>query len=220
MTSTEVQLALTVTEADADPERLDELTGHLLRDLRELGAESVERPSGGAAPGGAKGDALALGALALVAVPAFLPKLVEFLQAWSLRGESQGRRVKIKMPTGLEVEFTPEKKLSQAELLALVEKLTASTRTVDAVSERRSLEPGYRTRLRQLLSTCFDAGELRTLCFDLGVEYDDLPGAGKADKARELITYLERHSRIYELWEIGKRLRPDVPWGEMPEVRD
>ena len=123
MTSTEIRLHLNVTEEDADPERLDELTGRLLRDLRELGAESVERPSGGVTPEGAKGDAFTLGALAMVAVPAFLPKLVEFLQAWSLRGESQGRRVKIKTPTGLEVEFTPEKKLSQDELVALVEKL-------------------------------------------------------------------------------------------------
>ena len=40
MTSNEIQLDLTVTEVDADAERLDELTGRLLRDLRELGAES------------------------------------------------------------------------------------------------------------------------------------------------------------------------------------
>ncbi len=79
MASTEIQLHLTVTEADADPERLDELTGRLLRDLRELGAESVERPSGGALPEGAKGNPFTLGALALVAVPAFLPKLIDFL---------------------------------------------------------------------------------------------------------------------------------------------
>ncbi|MBE9471799.1 MAG: hypothetical protein IMY75_06820, partial [Chloroflexi bacterium] len=55
MTSTEIQLHMTVTEEDADPERLDELTGRLLRDLRDLGAESVERPSGGVTPEGAKG---------------------------------------------------------------------------------------------------------------------------------------------------------------------
>jgi hypothetical protein len=97
----------------------------LLRDLRELGAESVERPSGESVPEGAKGDAFTLGALTLAAVPAFLPKLVEFLQAWALRGES--RTVRIKTPAGLEVEFTPEKKLSEAEVLALVEKL-AQTR--------------------------------------------------------------------------------------------
>ena len=121
MTSSEIPLYLTITEADADAERLDELAGRLLRDLRDLGAESVERPSGEAVPEGAKGDAFTLGALALVAVPAFLPKLVEFLQAWALRGEN--RTIRIKTPAGLEVEFTPEKTLSQAELLALVEKL-------------------------------------------------------------------------------------------------
>lgn len=121
MTSSEIPLYLTITEADADAERLDELAGRLLRDLRDLGAESVERPSGEAVPEGAKGDAFTLGALTLAAVPAFLPKLVEFLQAWALRGES--RTVRIKTPAGLEVEFTPEKKLSEAEVLALVEKL-------------------------------------------------------------------------------------------------
>lgn len=121
MTSSEIPLYLTITEADADAESLEELTSRLLRDLRELGAESVERPSGESVPEGAKGDAFTLGALALVAVPAFLPKLVEFLQAWALRGES--RTVRIKTPAGLEVEFTPEKKLSEAEVLALVDKL-------------------------------------------------------------------------------------------------
>jgi hypothetical protein len=121
MTPTEIQLGLTITEADADPEQLDELTVRLMRDLRDLGVESVERPTGKAAPEGAKGDPFTLGALALVAAPAILPKLVEFLQAWSLRSES--RKVKVKTPAGLEVEFTPEKKMSEAELLALVAKL-------------------------------------------------------------------------------------------------
>ena len=93
-----------------------------MRDLRDPGIESVERPSGGTVPKGAKGDSLTLGALTLVAVPAFLPKLVEFLQAWSLRGES--RKVIIKTPAGLEVEFTPEKRMSEEELLALAQKLT------------------------------------------------------------------------------------------------
>ena len=122
MTPPEIELGLTIfTAEDVDTERLDEMTVRLMRDLRDLGIESVERPSGGPVPEGGKGDAVTLGALALVAVPTFLPKLVEFLQTWSLRGE--GSIVNIKTPAGLEVEFTPEKKLSEAELLALVEKL-------------------------------------------------------------------------------------------------
>lgn len=121
MQSSKIQLSLTVTETDADPERLDDLTGRLLHDLSELGAESIERLSSEVAPKGAKGDAFTLGALALVAVPAFLPKLIEFLQIWSMRGEN--RKIKIKATNGVEVEFTPAKKLSEGELVALVEKI-------------------------------------------------------------------------------------------------
>jgi len=75
-----------------------------------------------------------------------------------------------------------------------------------------------RTRLRQILTTYFDAGELRTLCFDLGVDYDNLPGGGKADKARELISYLERRGRLPELVRIGRQLRPDVSWEGTPQA--
>ncbi len=119
---TEIQLDLRILEAGTDAEWVDELTTRLMRDLRDLGAESVERVAGRIVPEGAMGDPFTLGALALIAAPAFLPKLVEFLQAWSLRGES--RKVKIKTPAGLEVEFTPDKKLSEDELVSLVGKLS------------------------------------------------------------------------------------------------
>lgn len=73
-----------------------------------------------------------------------------------------------------------------------------------------------RIRLREILTRYFDAGEVRTLCFDLGVDYDSLPGEGKASKARELIAHLERRSRLPELVEMGKQQRPDVPWEDTP----
>ena len=121
MITNDVQLNLTIAEPGADAERVDELTQRLMRDLRELGAESVGRPASGTVPESAKGEAFTLGALALAAAPAFLPQLVQFLQAWTLRGEK--RTVKIKTPAGVEVEFTPEERLSQDEIVALVEKL-------------------------------------------------------------------------------------------------
>jgi hypothetical protein len=52
------------------------------------------------------------------------------------------------------------------------------------------------TNLRQLMTKRFSDGELRTLCFDLGVEYDDLPGSSKKDKAREFAYYVDRHKRL------------------------
>jgi hypothetical protein len=43
-----------------------------------------------------------------------------------------------------------------------------------------------RTRLRHILYERFSESDLRTLCFDLGLEYNGLPGDGTANKAREL----------------------------------
>jgi DNA-binding NtrC family response regulator len=77
------------------------------------------------------------------------------------------------------------------------------------------LAPKRLTKLLQVLSERFDEGELQSLCFHLGVGYDDLPGGGKANKARDLIQYLERRGQIVDLIETGKRLRPDVPWQEI-----
>jgi hypothetical protein len=49
-----IQLNLTLGEAHASPERLDTLTVHLMRDLRDLGADSVARRRQEEAPAGAK----------------------------------------------------------------------------------------------------------------------------------------------------------------------
>ena len=122
-------LYLSLSAGEADPERLEELTRLMIGELRELGVDSAERPAYSRAEGliegepqtGAKGDPLTIGAILLVALPALLPNLVAFLQSWSLRGEN--RKVRIKTPAGVEIEFSPEKRLSQAELLALVEAL-------------------------------------------------------------------------------------------------
>jgi hypothetical protein len=73
------------------------------------------------------------------------------------------------------------------------------------------------TELRQVLDARFSEEELRMLCFDLSIDYDDLPGEGKAGKARELVAFLGRHGRIPELLEIGRQLRPDVPWPDLSE---
>lgn len=72
-----------------------------------------------------------------------------------------------------------------------------------------------RAALRQILAERFDEEGLRTLCFDLDVDYDDLPAHGKAGKARELIKHLERHGRVLELVEAGRGLRLDIPWDDV-----
>ena len=72
------------------------------------------------------------------------------------------------------------------------------------------------TWLREILDARFDREELRTLCFDLGLNYDDLPGEGRAAKARELVARMHQLGRIPDLIKIGARMRSDVVW-ESPE---
>lgn len=66
--------------------------------------------------------------------------------------------------------------------------------------------------LRTLLAERLSAEELRTLCFDLDVDYDSLEAEGKAGKARELIRHLESRGRLADLARIGKSQRTDIDW--------
>ena len=56
----------------------------------------------------------------------------------------------------------------------------------------------------QLLARCNTEEELKTLCADLDVNYDDLPAQGREAKAREFVAWLDRHDRIQgglnQLW--------------------
>lgn len=90
---------------DTLPDELDVLARQLLDELRDTEVESANLASAGAAPAGTKSaEAITLGAVAVAVLPTFLPKLVDFVQAWSLRG--QGRTVKFKgKVAGQELEF-------------------------------------------------------------------------------------------------------------------
>jgi len=55
---------------------------------------------------------------------------------------------------------------------------------------------------------------LRTLCADLSIDYDALPGGGKEDKVRELVAYFDRRVRIRDLRDKCAQERPNVKWPE------
>ncbi|HEX9018352.1 MAG TPA: hypothetical protein VF806_04165 [Anaerolineaceae bacterium] len=114
-----------VADENADREALDRLTRELRSELLDLDVESVELARGGPAPDGSKAaEVVTLGALAVSIFPTLIPKLVDFLQSWSLRGES--RTVKIKAQAqdrSIEVEYSPAS-MTPEELKRLVETIT------------------------------------------------------------------------------------------------
>ncbi|MBK9054810.1 MAG: hypothetical protein IPL78_29055 [Chloroflexi bacterium] len=68
------------------------------------------------------------------------------------------------------------------------------------------------------LNANFNEGELKTLCLSLNVDYDDLPDSGKANKARELVTYMSRRGQLSELEKAIIKARPHLTDSETPVV--
>jgi hypothetical protein len=118
---------LAVSSQGSTPEELDQMTRQLRSELMELEVESVDLVGAKEIPKGAKaGEVLELGTLAVAVLPVFIPKIIEYLQSWSLRSES--RKVSVKAQVGdrsIEIEYSPAA-LSPAGLKNLVETLTGA----------------------------------------------------------------------------------------------
>jgi tetratricopeptide (TPR) repeat protein len=83
-------------------------------------------------------------------------------------------------------------------------------RLTESVLERPRSEAEL--KLYNGLVSYFNEEELRDLCFQLGIDYETLPGDSKTIKARELVTYHERRNRIESLSQVCRQLRPNVSW--------
>jgi hypothetical protein len=76
-----------------------------------------------------------------------------------------------------------------------------------------------KAELRNLLAEWFNLEELKGLCFDLGIRYEEIPGEAKSTRAMELVEYCYRHGRLTRLVTTCKQLRPHLPWPELsPQI--
>lgn len=90
---------------------------------------------------------------------------------------------------------------------AYAERLQVSPSSSGAQESGSASEPDPVT-LHTVLTQRFDREELRTLCFQLGVEYDDLRGEGRAAKARELVKLCQRKEQLNRLVARVRQARP------------
>lgn len=81
------------------------------------------------------------------------------------------------------------------------------------IPERANLGHEHLIQISAILSQRFNLGELRNFCFQMGVDYEELPeGGGKSDKARELVLYCQRRDMIMNIIRVGEKLRPEIAW--------
>jgi hypothetical protein len=110
-----VQFILTLHEEDVDPNVLH----NLATNLGEFCDETVRPLPSGQEETGGKGDPITWGALVLVAMPAVLPQIIQFLQNFLIRRHE----ISIKAPSGASISFTTSQEYSKKEILALVSEL-------------------------------------------------------------------------------------------------
>lgn len=75
----------------------------------------------------------------------------------------------------------------------------------------------YLTTLHRLLDDYFTLVEIRTLCLNLGIDYESVPGEEKQSRIRELLLGLGRHSRLTDLIPLLQQERPLVDWLPVPD---
>lgn len=66
--------------------------------------------------------------------------------------------------------------------------------------------------LRESMMAAFNVSELRTLCFELSIDDENLTLQNKADLVRELIVYCQRRNLLLKLVDHCRRHRSEVDW--------
>lgn len=65
-------------------------------------------------------------------------------------------------------------------------------------------------QLYKAIASAFNLSELRTLTYDLGIEYENLEGSTKNTKALALVQYAQRHNMMEKLISHVQRVRPNA----------
>jgi len=80
------------------------------------------------------------------------------------------------------------------------------------------LTPNQRNALRTNVAEHFGLEELKTLCFDLGVKFDNLAGESLDAKVAALILWFEERDRTSDLIEKLRQERPKADWSLKPRL--
>lgn len=62
------------------------------------------------------------------------------------------------------------------------------------------------------MAASFNLDEVRQICFDLDVNYEELPAASLSGKCRELYLFMERRGDLGRLVAVCQTERPDENW--------
>lgn len=88
---------------------------------------------------------------------------------------------------------------------------------VDRYLQRRRVgkpipgDPDLAILIQHALDQFFSLEELELLSFELGIDFDNLPGTTKERKAQEIVLFVDRRSQLEMLVQAVHEMRPNVP---------
>lgn len=88
---------------------------------------------------------------------------------------------------------------------------------IDARTSREQ-KPAPFEQLRRQMAASFDLEELQTLCFDIGINYDELRHLGLTPKIRGLIKVMKQNGRIADLLTAVFQARPYISWPTLADL--
>jgi len=101
---------------------------------------------------------------------------------------------------------TVDRLTRQAERSARI--VGVSMDALDDTPTQRAYSHAFKVELRRQLKDYYDESGIKELCYDLSIDYDELAGDTKTEKALELIKYLERNGGIHRLVRLMQQRRP------------
>lgn len=72
--------------------------------------------------------------------------------------------------------------------------------------------PTFSANFRKGLVESFNIAELKLLCADLSIDFENIAGESKEAKAQELIDFLKHRGQLEELLQHCRAIRPGYPW--------
>jgi hypothetical protein len=70
-------------------------------------------------------------------------------------------------------------------------------------------------KLKDEIRASFNLDDLKELCSNLFIDFEDLPGEGKQGKTRELVLYCQQRGLLMSLLNQCEKLRPNIPWQDI-----
>lgn len=87
---------------------------------------------------------------------------------------------------------------------------TGETKVVLPEDRMGTKKVAGRNEIYRFLVDYFSLDEVQGLCFEMGVEYEDLPGNTKSAKARSLVEHVEHRESLEELKKLMRVARPNL----------